>query len=75
MATVALASDLMGLGMAPAVARLIGVQIPAPLAGVGTAQSGAALLVPGAINQVTTSAGQTAFLLPGTQDIGTSLTV
>ncbi len=67
----ALTSDLMGLGMPPALAQLEGVSLPAPLAGVGTAQVGAAPLVSGAFHQATTTAGQTAFRLPADQPLGT----
>jgi hypothetical protein len=72
---VALSSDLMGLGMAPALANLEGVTIPAAIAGVGTAQVGAAPLVSGAIHQVTTSAGQTAARLPADQPLGVAVHV
>ena len=69
-----LGSDMMGLGMPSALANLVGESIPASVAGAGTAQSGATPLV-GTINQVTTSAGQTAVLLPSTQPLGTSVNV
>ena len=71
---IGLSSDMMGLGMPAALANLVGDTIPASVAGVGTAQSGATPLT-GTINQVTTSAGQTAFLLPSTQPLGTSVNV
>jgi hypothetical protein len=69
-----LGSDMMGLGMPSALANLVGESIPASVAGVGTAQSGATPLT-GSINQVTTSAGQTAVVLPSTQPLGTSINV
>ena len=69
-----LGSDMMGLGMPSALANLVGETIPASVAGAGTAQSGATPLT-GTINQVTTSAGQTAVLLPSTQPLGTSVQV
>ena len=66
----ALSSDLMGLGMAPALANLEGVTIPAAIAGATTAQATATPLVSGAIHQVTTGAGQTAVRLPADQPLG-----
>ena len=69
-----LGSDMMGLGVAPALANLMGESIPAALAAVGTAQVGAPTLT-GTINQVTTAASQTAVLLPTTQPVGTSVHV
>ena len=69
-----LGSDMMGLGMPSALANLVGESIPAPVAGAGTAQAGATPLT-GTINQVTTSAGQTAVLLPSTQPLGTAVHV
>lgn len=69
-----LATDMMGLGVAPALANLIGDIIPASAAGVGTAQATATPLT-GTINQVTTAAGQTAFLLSSAQPLGTSVNV
>lgn len=71
---IGLSSDMMGLGMPSALANLVGDTIPASVAGVGTAQSGATSLT-GTINQVTTASGQTAFLLPSTQPLGTSINV
>lgn len=68
-----LGSEMMGLGVAPALANLMGEAIAAVTA-VGTAQVGAAALVP-TINQVTTSAGQTAVVLPSTQPLATSIQV
>ena len=69
-----LSSDMMGLGMPSALANLVGDTIPASVAWAGTAQSGATPLT-GTINQVTTSAGQTAVMLPSTQPLGTSVNV
>ena len=69
-----LSSDMMGLGMPAALANLVGDTIPAAVAGVGTAQSGATPLT-GTMNQVTTAAGQTAFLLSSAQPTGTSVNV
>lgn len=69
-----LGSDMMGLGMPPALANLVGETIPAPVAAAGTSQAGATPLT-GTINQVTTSAGQTAVLLPSTQPLGTAVHV
>lgn len=74
MALTGLASDMMGLGLPAALATLMGETISPVTAGVGTAQAGAAPLI-GTINQVTTAGGQTAFLLPATQPIGTSVVV
>ena len=69
-----LGSDMMGLGMPSALANLMGETIPAPVAGATTAQATATPLV-GTINQVTTSAGQTAVLLPSTQPMGTAIQI
>lgn len=66
----ALSSDLMGLGMAPALAALEGVTIPAAVAAATTAQATGTPLVSGSIQQVTTSAGQTAVRLPADQPLG-----
>ncbi len=71
---IGLSSDMMGLGMPAALANLVGDTIPAVVAGAGTAQAGATPLT-GTINQVTTSAGQTAVVLPSTQPFGTSVNV
>ncbi len=60
----ALPTDLMGLGMAPALAALEGLAIPAVVAGTTTAQATAAPLASGTLQQVTTAGGQTAFRLP-----------
>lgn len=60
--------DLMGLGLAPALAARLG-NTPASLTGVGTAQVGAA-----AINQHVTygaaESGQTAYVLPSGASLG-----
>lgn len=71
----ALPQDLMGLGMAPALAAIEGVPIPAALAGVGTAQSGSTALPPNGIVQGTTSAGQTAFRLSSDQPLASPVGV
>lgn len=56
------AAQLVNLGIAPAPADVIGDTIVQNIAGVGTAQTGAAVLT-GTVNTVTTASGQTAFLL------------
>ena len=61
MVAVALKSDLMGLGLSASLANLVGAAY-ATVTGVGTSQSGAAALT-GTVNNVTTSAGQTATVL------------
>ena len=53
--------DLMGLGMPPALAARLGYN-PATLAGVGTTQTGAAV-VSSALTLLTTTSGQVAFIL------------
>lgn len=68
-----LATDMMGLGTPAALANLMGESI-ASVTAVGTAQVGAAALT-GTINQVTTSAGQTAVVLPSNQPLATSVQV
>lgn len=73
MVALALTSDLMGLGMAPALAQLAGDSVAAVTA-VGTAQAGAAALT-GTINNVTTSAGQTAVVLPSNWPLASSILV
>jgi hypothetical protein len=62
MTAVSLNTDLMGLGLAPALANLMGDQV-STVAGVGTAQAGAAALGT-SITLLTTAASQTAFVLP-----------
>lgn len=57
------ATDLMALGIAGEPARRIGGTIATAVAGVGTAQTGAAAIT-GTVNSVTTASGQTAFILP-----------
>lgn len=54
--------DLMGLGMSPQLANRLGNQILQNVAGVGTAQVGAAQLF-GKVTSATTAGGQTAFIL------------
>lgn len=65
MAGVALATDLMGVGFSAVQASLIGDTLTTGLAGVGTAQSGAAQIV-SSVTTMTTSSGQTAAVLPST---------
>jgi hypothetical protein len=71
----ALPQDLMGVGMAAALAALEGVPVPAAVAGVGTAQVGATALPPSGIQQVTTGAGQTATRLSAEQPLATPVGV
>lgn len=72
----ALAVDLMGVGLPQEQATRIGLSNLTTIAGVGTAQSGAA-----AINQwttnvlATTASGQTAFVLPSMAEIGVTYLV
>ena len=73
MVALALSTDLMGLGMAPAMAQLAGDTI-ASVTGVGTAQSGGAALA-GTLYLVTTSAGQTATVLPSNWPLASSIVV
>lgn len=68
-----LATDMIGLGFPPALAALTGESV-ASITAVGTAQVGAAALT-ATINQVTTSAGQTAVVLPSGQPVATSVHV
>lgn len=63
----ALTASLMGLGMPAELASILG-NTPATLAGVGTAQTGATSLSSSMAN-LTTSSGQTAFVLRGTSSI------
>lgn len=59
----AITSDLMGLGMAPALAGKVGHQVTKALVGIGTAQTGSAPLT----NTVTVgvpTTGNTAYALP-----------
>lgn len=71
-----LAVDLMGLGMPQQQAVRLGESALTTIAGVGTAQSGAAA-VPAGTNDVlaTTSGGQTAFVLPSLAPLGFPYTV
>lgn len=55
-------TDLMGLGLAPGLAQLMGDSY-ATVTATGTAQVGGAALV-GTVNNVTTAGGQTAVVLP-----------
>lgn len=63
-----LAQDLSGIGMAPEQAVRLGFSVLTTVAGVGTAQSGAAAIH---VNNIlaTTSAGQTAFVLPSSAEL------
>lgn len=54
-------TDLMGSGMPAALANLLGNR-PATIAGVGTAQAGAAVLA--SMSALTTTGGATAFIIP-----------
>lgn len=67
------AAALTALGIPPAPADLIGDTIAQNIAGVGTAQAGAALLT-GTVNTVTTAGGATAFILKA-HNPGRSVTV
>lgn len=62
-----LATDLMGVGLPQQQATRLGYSNPTTIAGVGTAQSGAAL-IPNEVNNVvgTTAGGQTAFVVDST---------
>jgi hypothetical protein len=71
----ALPQDLMGLGMAPALANLEGVAVPAAIAGATTAQATATALPPSGIQQVTTAVGQTALRLSAEQPLATPVGV
>jgi hypothetical protein len=62
-----LKTDLMGVGVAPELAQRIGLDI-ATLAGIGTAQSGAAAIV-AELTIGTTAGGATAFVLPSTAEL------
>lgn len=59
-------TDLMGLGFSWPQAERLGVINPSTVAGVGTAQSGAAALAGSTFVQGTTASGQTAFVLSST---------
>lgn len=65
---VASATDLMGLGFSGPQAALIGDQLTTGLACTGTTQAGAAPIV-NSVTTLTTSAGQTAALLPASQAV------
>ncbi len=56
------AATLVNLGIAPLPAEVIGDTISQNIAGIGTAQVGAAVLT-GTVNTVTTASSQTAFIL------------
>lgn len=60
--------DFMGLGMPGPLANRIG-NTPATLAGVGTAQTGAAAIQT-ALTNATTAGGATAFVLPSSASLG-----
>ena len=57
------AATMVALGMAPELAKNVGDTISTAIAGIGTAQSGAALLT-GTVNTLTTAGGATAFITP-----------
>jgi hypothetical protein len=61
--------DLMGLGMSGWLAGRLGNSVTLNLAGVGTAQTGAAAIT-NKVTTATTSSGQTAFVLPTNASIG-----
>lgn len=71
-----LAVDLMGLGLPQQLATRLGESALTTIAGVGTAQSGAAA-IPASVNDVlaTTAGGQTAFVLSATAPLGFPYTV
>lgn len=69
-----LTSDLMGLGLPAPLAALDGFTVPAVAAGATTAQATATLLT-GGINQITTTAGQTAVRLPADAPLATPIIV
>lgn len=62
-------ADLMGLGMPPGLADRLGIT-PASLAGNGTAQTGATKVSGAALNLVTPSGGNTAFVLSANYSTG-----
>lgn len=66
----ALAVDLMGVGLPQEQATRLGFTDPTTLVGVGTAQSGGKA-IPGSVTNVltTTDTGQTAFVLPSTAEL------
>ncbi len=66
----ALATDLMGVGLASEQALRLGFNNPLTVAGVGTAQSGGAAINAQSTNVVaTTDTGQTAFVLPAAAEL------
>ena len=72
----ALAVDLMGVGVASEQAVRIGASQLTTLAGVGTAQSGAAAIKKGVTNILaTTTTGQTAFVLPSDAELEVAYSV
>lgn len=72
----ALAVDLMGVGLPQEQATRLGTSALTTIAGVGTAQSGAAA-IPESVNNVlaTTAGGATAFVLPSTAAIDDAYSV
>lgn len=74
MALVGLTSDLMGVGFSGGQAAVIGDTLTANLACVGTAQVGAAPVV-NSVTTLTTSAGQTAAVLPASWPLLSNLLV
>ena len=61
--------DLMGLGMPGQLAGRLGNNVTTALAGVGTAQTGAAAIT-NKVTSGTTAGGATAFVLPSSASIG-----
>ncbi len=68
------ANDLIGVGMAPEQAALLGWDPATTIAGVGTAQVGAAA-IKGDFTLATTAVGQTAFVLPSNAPLGVEIIV
>lgn len=65
-----LATDLMGLGLPPEQGVRLGYSALTTIAGVGTAQAGAAAIPNGTNNVLaTTAGGATAFVLPSTAEL------
>ncbi len=71
-----LSTDLMGLGIPSQPATYIGASALTTIAGVGTAQSGAAAIPLGTTNVLaTTAGGQTAFVLPSSMELEVAYSV
>ena len=65
-----LAIDLIGVGLAPEQANRLGFSVATTVVGVGTAQTGAANIVNGSTNVITTTdTGTTAFVLPSNAEM------